>query len=378
MTFKLFQWPRWMPVSRPSQVPTQVSDRVPNPVPGQVSGQAPKPMPVAFFGMAVGTLAWGHSWQAAAQVWPLPTVLVHLAMALGLGLWGLLLLAYARSWWRTPSTARTELDLPVPSAMAALLPVSTLLAAITLKTLSPATAWTLLGLGLLAQLGLGLWLVGRFWQGGRAPESVNASVYLPAVAQNFVAATALASFGWTTLASLFFGAGLFSWLALESMVMNRAATLTAPDAAQRPLQGIQLAPAVVGGLSYMALTSGPPDLMAHMLLGYGLYQALLAARLLPWTLQSGFAPSYWAFSFGVMALATLALRIQARAPEEALWSLLTPVLFGVANLVIATLLWRTLGLARQGLLWPPAVAVVPATPTSIPNPTASKPEPARP
>lgn len=359
MSLKRFQWHRWMPVSRPSQVPSQVPD------------QPYKTMPVAFFGMAVGTLAWGHSWQAAAQVWPLPTVLVHLAMALGLGLWGLLLLAYARSWWRTPSTARAELDLPVPSAMAALLPVSTLLAAITLKTLAPATAWTLLGLGLVAQLGLGLWLVGRFWQGGRAPESVNASVYLPAVAQNFVAATALASFGWTTLASLFFGAGLFSWLALESMVMNRAATLTAPDAAQRPLQGIQLAPAVVGGLSYMALTSGPPDLMAHMLLGYGLYQALLAARLLPWTLQSGFTPGYWAFSFGVMALATLALRMQVRAPEEALWSLLTPVLFGVANLVMATLLWRTLGLARQGRLFPPPLTPLPLAPLPLAPPSVA-------
>ena len=349
MSLKRFLRPRW--------------------VPAQVPGQAPTPaMPVAFFGMAVGTLAWGHSWQAAAQVWPLPTVLVHLAMALGLGLWVLLLLAYARTWWRTPSAARAELNLPVPSAMAALLPVSTLLAAITLKTLAPAVAWLLLGLGLVAQLVLGLWLVGRFWQGGRPPESVNASVYLLGVAQNFVAATASASFGWTTLASLFFGAGLFSWLALESMVMNRAATLNALDVAQRPLQGIQLAPPVVGGLSYMALTSGPPDLMAHMLLGYGLYQALLAARLLPWTTQAGFAPSYWAFSFGVMALATLALRMQIRAPEDALWQLLAPVLFVVANGVMATLLWRTLGLARQGRLWPTAVPAHPSATAPFPKP----------
>ena len=354
MSLKRFLWPRWVPAQAPGQDPTQA-------------------MPVAFFGMAVGTLAWGHSWQAAAQVWPLPPVLVHLAMALGLGLWVLLLLAYAHTWWRAPGAARAELKLPVPSAMVALLPVSTLLAAITLKTLAPAVAWVLLGLGLVAQLVLGLWLSGRFWQGGRTPESINASVYLLAVAQNFVAATALASFGWTTLASLFFGAGLFSWLALESMVMNRAATLTPLDAAQRPLQGIQLAPAVVGGLSYMALTSGPPDLMAHMLLGYGLYQALLATRLLPWTTQAGFGPSYWAFSFGVMALATMALRMQIRAPEEALWQLLTPVLFGVANGVMATLLWRTLGLARQGRLWPTA-APAPASPNAAaPSPSPEHP-----
>jgi len=32
-------------------------------------------MPVSFFSMAVGTLAWGHSWQAAAQVWSLPELI---------------------------------------------------------------------------------------------------------------------------------------------------------------------------------------------------------------------------------------------------------------------------------------------------------------
>lgn len=317
-------------------------------------------IPVSFFSMAVGTLAWGHSWQAAAQVWPLPAVFVSLASALGLGLWFVLWVAYAYTWWHQAAAARLELDHPVQSAMIALLSVSTLLATMTLKPWAPALAVALLVVAVLAQLVLGLWSVGRFWQGGRAPETVNASVYLPGVAQNFVAATALASFGWTSLASLFFGAGVFSWLALESLVLNRAATLTPLDIAQRPLQGIQIAPAVVGGLSYLSLTSGAPDLMAHMLLGYGLYQALLAARLLPWTAQAEFAPSYWAFSFGIMALASMALRMLARAPDEVLWQVLGSLLFGVANLVMATLLWRTVGLVLQGRLLP-RVSPVPSS-----------------
>ena len=315
-------------------------------------------MPLSFFSMAVGSLAWGHSWQAATQVWPVPTVLVHLTSALGLAVWLLLLLAYSRKWWREAKAARAELDHPVQSAMSALLPVSTLLAAITLKPLCLDLAWTLLGVGLLGQFALGLWGVGRFWQGGRSPESVNASVYLLAVAQNFVAATASATFGWTSLGGLFFGAGLFSWLALESLVLSRAATQAPLEIAPRPLQGIQLAPAVVGGLSYLALTPGAPDLVAHMLLGYGLYQALLAARLLPWTLHAAFAPTYWAFSFGVMALATMALRMLARAPETHLWQLLAPVLFALANLVMAALLWQTMRLAHLGRLLPKVVRQV--------------------
>jgi len=309
-------------------------------------------MPVSFFSMAVGTLAWGQIWQAASLVWSLPAWLVDVASALGLLAWLLLLLAYASKCWVHPKAVRAEFGHPVQSAMTALLPVSTLLAALTLRPWFSELAWGLWVLGVATQLVLGLCLAGRFWQGGRAAESVNATAYLPSVAQNFVAATACASFAWPTLAALFFGAGLFSWLALESMVMARAATLAPLEPAQRPLQGIQLAPPVVGGLSYLSLTSGPPDLMALMLFGYGLYQALLAIRQLPWTLQAPLAPSYWAFSFGVMALASMGLRLWARAPDEGLWQLLAPLLFAFANGVFVMLLWHTARLGLQGRLLP--------------------------
>ncbi len=313
-------------------------------------------IPVSFFGMAVGTLAWGHAWRAATQVWALPAWLASFTAWLGVAVWLIVLLAYVRKWRRAPQEAQQELTHPVQSAMATLGPVSTLLAAITLKPLWPELAWLLFGLGMGVQLVFGLWLVGRFWQGGRSSETLNATVYLPSVAQNFVAATASALFGWTALGGLFFGAGLISWLALESVVMGRSGLQASLPAAQRPLQGIQVAPALVGGLSYLSLTSGPPDLVAQMLLGYGLYQALLAVRLLRWTNEGGFAPTYWAFSFGMMAMATLALRMLERAPAEWLWQLLAPVLFAVANIVMVILVWRTVGLARRGRLLPAAPA----------------------
>jgi tellurite resistance protein len=69
-------------------------------------------------------------------------------------------------------------------------------------------------------------------------------------------------------------------------------------------------------------------------------------------LQAAFAPSYWAFSFGVMAMASMALRMWARAPDEELWQLLAPVLFFLANGVFALLVWQTARLFLQGRLLP--------------------------
>ncbi|MDZ7813325.1 MAG: hypothetical protein U5L74_09470 [Ideonella sp.] len=172
------------------------------------------------------------------------------------------------------------------------------------------------------------------------------------MAQNFVAATASASFGQATLGALFFGAGVFSWLALESVILHRSLHQPTLDKALRPLQGIQVAPAAVGGLSYLALTAGPPDLLAQMLLGYALYQAALALRLLPWTAQAGLTPAYWAFSFGVMALATMSLRFLARAPQDPVWQALAPLLFAAANLSWMVLVALTVTLLRRGRLWP--------------------------
>jgi tellurite resistance protein len=309
-------------------------------------------IPVSFFGMAVGSLAWGHAWRAASEIWPLPPLLPELAAGLGLAVWLYVLWAYARKVWEQAAAARLELEHPVMSAMAALGPVSTLLAAITLRPWWPQGAWALYAVAMPVQLALGLWLVGRLWQGGRPPESINASTYLPGVAQNLVAATASATFGYPALGALFFGAGVLSWLAMESLVLQRAATLASLPPAQRAVQGIQIAPAVVAGLGYVALTSGPPDLLAQMLLGYGLYQGLLAARLLRWTSAGGFGAGHWAFSFGVMAMATMALRLLQRAPEEPVWQGLAPALFALANAVMAVLAWRTMTLAWEKRLLP--------------------------
>ena len=312
--------------------------------------------------MTVGALAWGQTWQAAARVWPLPGWMPDAARWLSLAFWLLVLTAYVRSCLVHRATAQAEWAHPVQSTLLSLGPVSLMLAAGSLQPVWHDGAFVLFAFGLGLQLGLGLWLVGRFWQGGREPASVTATAYLPAVAQNLVAATTAATFGWTTLAQLLFGAGVFSWLALESLVLSRAATQDELHASHRPLQGIQMAPPVVGGLAYLSITPGAGDLLAHMLFGYGLFQALTALRLMHWSSRAGLVNSYWAFSFGVMALSSMGLTLLQRAPQQALWAGLAPVLFAAANLTLLGLAGITVQLVRQGRLLPSPKSPLPRVP----------------
>ena len=309
------------------------------------------PVPVSFFSIAVGLLAFANTWRVGVRLWHLPGDVAHALTLAGLAVWAVLLVLYARKWMTHRAEAIAELRHPLQSALAALAPVASMLAAMALIPFSRDAALVLFVVALAAQLALGLWLNGRMWMGGRPPELVTPALYLPSVAQSFVAATASAAFGWTQLGLLFFGVGLFAWLALESVILQRASNGTPLPTALRPLLGVQLAPAVVGGGSWMALTTGAPDVFAWILLGYGLYQALLLLRLLPWIREQGFVPAYWAFSFGTAALPALAMRMAERG-ATGLVADLAPVLFVAANVVFAILIVKTLALLARGALLP--------------------------
>jgi tellurite resistance protein len=313
------------------------------------------PIPVAFFGVAVGLLALAKAWSVAIGLWHLPQVVADVLNAVGVAAWLAVTAAYAHKWLSHRAEALAEMQHPVQSSFAALGPVSAMLAATVVLPYSRPVALALFAVAVVVQLALGLYLHGRFWQGGRKPELVTPAIYLPAVAQNFVAGTTAAAFGWTQVGTWFFGAGLLSWLAIESLILHRAAVHESLPPALRPSLGIQLAPPVVGGVTYLSLSSGIPDLFAQILLGYGLYQALLLLRLLPWIREQSFSAGYWSFSFGVAALPTMAMRMVERGSSGPIeW--LTPVLFVAANLIIGTLAVKTAMLLLQGKLLPVAIA----------------------
>lgn len=308
-------------------------------------------MPASFFGIAVGALALANAWRVAARVCHLPADPVDALTLAALAVWVIVLAAYARKWIVQRSEAQAEWQHPVQAAFVALAPTSSMLASLALMNYSHTAALAVFGLSVIAQLAVGIHLQGRFWQGGRNPELTTPAIYLPAVAPSFVAATAAASFGWQQVGMLFLGAGMLSWLAIESVVLHRAAVHATMPEAQRPLLGIQIAPPVVGGVAYMSVTHGVPDLFAYALLGYGMYQALLMLRLLPWIRRQPFTPSYWAFSFGAAALPTLALRMVERGATGTIeW--LAIGLFVVANLVIGWIVWNTVRVWVGGKLLP--------------------------
>lgn len=315
----------------------------------------PSSIPASLFGIILGLAGVGNAWRVAARIWQAPAEIGELIMLAAAVTWLMLLVLYLRQWVLAPQAARAELEHPVQAGFVALIPLTTMLMALVVAPYSHAAAVGLWLLGVVGQLAYGAWFSGRVWQGGRDPLTTTTVLYLPTVGVNFVAATVGGSLGYPAWGALFFGAGALAWLALESLILQRHAVLAPLPLAQRATLGIQLAPPVVGAAAYLSLTQGPPDLFVQALFGYGLLQALLLLRLLPWLREQPVGAGLWAFTFGVTAMAVVPMRMLERGGTGPAQWLALP-LFVLANLFVGTLVIVTLRLALRGRLLPAAAA----------------------
>ncbi|MBC7841571.1 MAG: dicarboxylate transporter/tellurite-resistance protein TehA [Gemmatimonadaceae bacterium] len=320
--------------------------------------------PVALFAIAAGLFGLGNAWRAASSLWGMPVIVGESVMAMAILAWLAVSALYAAKWIWAREAARGEWNHPVQCCFVALSPLTTMLAALAVHRYAPDPARTLFWLGASAQISFMIYRVGTLWYGGRDPLSTTPVLYLPAVAGNFVVAIVASALGYGVLATLAFGGGLFSWLALESVVLHRLLVHEPIEKRLLPSLGIQLAPPAVGCVAYLGLYAGAADRFALMLLGYGLLQALVLLRLAPVFRTQPFAASYWAFSFGATALALAAIRLASRTPideDRAVLTSLAAALFVAANALVAVILVRTVILAARGKLIPLATVVTPDT-----------------
>jgi tellurite resistance protein len=323
-------------------------------------------VPASFFGMPLGILALGIAWRSGQSIWPLPELVASSLIWFGSGLWLLLFLTYIAKWIWQRAGAKTEFGHPVQCCFVGLAGVVAMLASIALSTSMPRIAFGLFVLGASWTLVFALYRTGRLWMGDRKPEETTPVLYLPTVAGGFVTASAAMMFGFADLAQLAFGAGLFGWFAIESVIIHRLYTAAPMPPALRPTLGIQFAPPAVAAVAYLNVNGGAPDLVAHALVGYAILQGLILLRMIPWLRAAGLTTAWWAFSFGAAALPTAVIKLVAHG-DTGLIALLAPGLFIIGNFAIVVFMVVSIYLLIVGRLLPAPIAVA-SVPLS-PNPS---------
>ena len=216
-------------------------------------------VPASFFGIVLGLAGLGNAWRVAHRVWQLPAVVGESLLLLAALVWLILVAFYVAKWIYASHQAKGELSHPIQCCFVGLIGVTGMLVAGAALPYSRGFALVLFVLGVVYTVAFGTWRTGGLWQGGRDASHTTAVLYLPTVAGSFVTAAIASTLGYPQWGELAFGAGMFSWLAIESVLIHRLYTAEALPLPIRPTLGIQLAPPTVGAIAYLSLSSGPPD-----------------------------------------------------------------------------------------------------------------------
>ena len=145
----------------------------------------------------------------------------------------------------------------------------------------------------------GLWnpKTGQWITGDLDRDRVHPGYFLPTVAGGLVGAFAAAQVQQHALAEASFGIGILCWILPGSIVLNQLFLRPGLPPALVPTPAIELAPPVVAGVAYFAMTGDAANFISYALAGYAVLMALVQLRLLPVYARLRFTPGFWAFTF---------------------------------------------------------------------------------
>lgn len=315
-----------------------------------------------WYAIVMGLTGLALAWHRAEPLMgEMAGVVAWLSGGLAAAVFAVLAVATVLRGWRYPEAWAEDRRHPVRHTFVAALPIATMLVAtVGVALLGPhpllAALWWA---GSLGQLGVTVWVLGRWW-GRPAWPSVTPALFIPIVG-NVLAPLAGVPLGHADWAAAQFGIGLLLWPVVLTLIVVRLVVQGAWPDRLKPTVFIVIAPPAV--IATAALQLGAPVMLAWMGWGIALFCFLWAATQARAIAAMPFGIAHWALSFPLASFAALTLRLAEPGTPMAV---LGPVLLALASLVLLGLCFATVrGLRDGSLLAPEPVApIVPAAATA--------------
>ncbi|MFF8479241.1 TDT family transporter [Streptomyces sp. NPDC015414] len=314
-------------------------------------------IPFNAFGIPFGLAGLAGVWLTAARQGYTSIVVGNVLAVAASVTWCLVVFYFLRYAAISPGAARQDFVDPVLSPFASLFSiVPMLLSAVALAPYAHTLAVVLVDVFLVITFVIGAWFTGQWIYGPLNIANLHPGYFLPTVAGGFVAAASAGVVGQYQVARVMFGLGFICWLILGSMILGRLFFGPPLPPPLVPTLAIEVAPAAVATMAYVAAFGPQVTGVVVGLAGYGLLMVASQLRLIPMFMKLPFFPGFWAFTFSwaVVVSATLYWIEQQRVPGAAVY---VYVLLTLLTLSYVALGIRTgMALARGQLFPPPGPA----------------------
>jgi tellurite resistance protein len=331
---------------------------------------------LSFFGMPFGLAGLAGTWETLAHYHQAPAWVGNALLVLAGLAWTAIVILYGRSVLHAPATIGDDLVDDVAGPFASLAVITPmLLAASGVYPFAPGAGRVVVDIFLAATVLLGGWFSGQWMYHPPRSDRLHPGYFLPTVAGGLVASLCAAQVGQIRLAEAAFGMGVISWIVLSSILLAGLRFRPTLPASLTPTRAIEVAPAAVAILAYLAIEGDHIDAVAAFLGGYGLLMVLAQLRLLPVYARLKFTPSSWAFSFSGAAVASAVIHWINDTASAGHRVFVYPVAAAVTLLVGGIAAQTVAAVVRPHL---PAPAGRPAGKPGAPTGTASQPNPSAP
>ncbi|MEA2235206.1 MAG: tellurite resistance protein [Solirubrobacteraceae bacterium] len=262
-------------------------------------------IPPNLFGIAFGLSGLAVAWLYASTALGAPVAVGNTIAVLAAATWVMLTLAYLR---QGPRQILADTRDPALGPFLAVPVLAALTLSEALASPAPTAARVIVIVLLVAGLLLGGWLLGQWMTGGLDEKTFSTAYFLPILGVGLIGSEAASVVGLHSMAQVYFGIGVVSWVFMSSVVLNRLFFRPRLPAPMIPTLAIEIAPPALAGSAYFLLHPGPPDQMALALAGYAALMVVAQARLLPLYRALTFTPGFWSFTFPWAAMVTFSLR----------------------------------------------------------------------
>jgi tellurite resistance protein len=301
-----------------------------------------KNLPIGFYGAVMGLVGLGLSARAAAPLFPgvvrAPAYFTELWVALGVLAFVILVPAYLAKLFLYPKAVKEEFSNPAQLGFCGTLPVGMTLVAGGVAPYASLVADVLWWASYALILALQVWALSRWLSGGIELAQVNGAWLIAFVGGIVVPGSGLA-LGHFEASRFLFGISAAGAPLLMALLLYRAVLAQPLPEALRPSWFILLVPPSLIYANGIALFEGTAFLEALYFSALVLAAALLvyARGFLRWP----FAPSWWAFTFPLDALAYAAARYAQEHPSM-LWKAVAGIALALATLFVVIVLLQNL------------------------------------
>jgi tellurite resistance protein len=309
-------------------------------------------LPIALFTTVMGLGGLTIATEKWEQLLELPGVFSLVLLVVTALVWITVFVAYTAKLVRYPQSVQDDLNHPVRLSFFPAISIGLILIATGAHPYLPMLANALWWVAVAAQLGLTLMILNRWIHREHFQTEHNSPAWFIPIVANLLVPILGVQLGQVEISWFFFSIGIFFWLPLMAISLNRSFFFAPMPKKLLPTLFIFIVPPAIGFVSWTALHDGVPDDFGRILYYFSLFMTLMVMSQFRRFIGQPFALTWWAFSFPLAAITIATLAYFDHVPALFFLVFASSLYLVLVFMVVLLVVKTSLAVARKTILLP--------------------------